>query len=78
MRKTLYIAACMAVLGEQVYLKSQAFLAKNKEEAYKVAYFNCHCDYPVEDGYENHLASVGEIPTVKLRSILLAANAALN
>lgn len=77
-KKNLYIAACMATKGEEVYLKSKAFLAVDKEDAYKVAYMNCHLDYPLEDGFDNHLASVGEIPTTRLRSILFAASAALN
>lgn len=78
LKKTFYIAACMATKDEEVYLKSKAFLAKSKDDAYKVAYMNCHFDYPVEDGFGNHLASVGEIPATRLRTILYAANAALN
>lgn len=78
MKKTLFIAACMATKGEEVFLKSKAFLANSKDDAYKVAYMNCHHDYPVEEGFDNHLASVGEIPTQRLRTILYAANAALN
>jgi hypothetical protein len=78
MKKTLFIAACMATKGEEVFLKSKAFLANSKDDAYKVAYMNCHCDYPLEEGFDNHLASVGEIPAPRLRNILFAANAALN
>jgi len=78
LKKTFFIAACMATKDEEVYLKSKAFLAKSKDDAYKVAYMNCHSDYPMADGFDNHLASVGEIPATRLRSILYAANAALN
>ncbi len=69
--KKLWIAACMAIRGDRVHLKSQAFIAENQAEAYHVAYLNCHFDYPKEDGFYNHLASVGEVPAEKLRSFMV-------
>lgn len=74
MKKNLWIAACMAVRGDEIHLKSEAFLAKSKADAYNIAYLNCHFEYPPESGFNNHLASVGEVPSEKLRSIMSAAD----
>ncbi len=61
----------MAIRGQEVHLKTEAYLAKNKSEAAVAANQSCQFLFPPEEGFFNHLTSVGEVPDDQLKAIVL-------
>jgi hypothetical protein len=70
--KTLWIAALLAIRGQEVHLKTEAYLAEDKKAASLVADHNCQITFPVEDGFSNHMTSVSKIPRERLKAIVSA------
>ncbi len=71
--KKLWVVSMLAMRRDELHLRSEALVAKTRADATHAAWQNCFFEYPLEEGFRNHLASVDEVTPEEINFLVSGA-----